>query len=65
MFGQGYGAETITDFDQGDTPGTFNPSEGDHIEIKGSFNSPPTVTYVPDVVTIYDAGADFQAPATC
>ena len=48
VFGQGYGAETITDFDQGS--GTFNSREGDLIELSG-FNGPPTVSYVPDGVT--------------
>ncbi len=45
VFGQGYGAETITDFDQGS--GTFNQNQGDQIELNG-FNSPPTVSYVQD-----------------
>ena len=53
VFGQGYGAETITDFDQGNSaaqgnnPAVFNRSEGDQIELNG-FNSPPIVTYVQD-----------------
>ena len=40
VFGLGYGAETITDFDQGNTPGTFNLGEGDVIQVNGFANGP-------------------------
>ncbi len=43
VFGKGYGALTITDFDQGN--GAFNHSEGDVIQLNG-FSGQPTVTYV-------------------
>jgi len=45
VFAQGYGAATITNFDQG--TGTFNPDQGDLIQLN-NFSSAPTVTYVPD-----------------
>ncbi|WP_024517755.1 FecR domain-containing protein [Bradyrhizobium sp. Tv2a-2] len=44
QYQKGYGAVTITDFDQGDT-GTFTHSEGDKIELDG-FNGKPSITYV-------------------
>lgn len=43
VFAQGYGALTITNFDQ--ASGAFNRSDGDHIELDG-FAGTPTVTYV-------------------
>jgi choice-of-anchor C domain-containing protein len=43
VFGAGYGAVTITDFDQGNVPGTFNTSEGDKIELN-NLSSQPSVT---------------------
>jgi VCBS repeat-containing protein len=43
VFAQGYGALTITNFDQ--ASGVFNRSDGDHIELDG-FTGNPTVTYV-------------------
>ncbi len=43
VFAAGYGALTITNFDQAN--GVFDHSEGDEIELNG-FAGPPTVTYV-------------------
>jgi hypothetical protein len=43
VFGAGYGALTVTNFDQAN--GTFDHTEGDHIELNG-FTGQPTVTYV-------------------
>ena len=43
VFVQGYGALTITNFDQ--ASGVFNRSDGDHIELDG-FTGTPAVTYV-------------------
>jgi hypothetical protein len=43
VFAQGYGALTITNFDQ--ASGAFTRSDGDHIELDG-FTGNPTVTYV-------------------
>jgi Ca2+-binding RTX toxin-like protein len=53
QYQKGYGAVTITDFDQGDT-GTFTQSEGDKIELVG-FNGKPSITYV-DGNTVADFG---------
>ena len=44
VFAQGYGALTITNFDQ-DSNGNFSQSIGDHIQLNG-FSGNPTVTYV-------------------
>lgn len=43
VFAQGYGALTITNFDQ--ASGAFNRSDGDHIQLDG-FTGRPAVTYV-------------------
>ena len=44
MFQKGYGAVTITDFDQGNS-GTFSQNEGDLIQLNG-FSGQPTVSYL-------------------
>jgi hypothetical protein len=40
VYQQGYGAVTITDFDQGNNPGVFDASENDKIELNGFSNQP-------------------------
>ena len=40
VYQQGYGAVTITDFDQGNSPGVFDPSEHDKLEINGFGGNP-------------------------
>ncbi len=55
MFSAGYGALTITDFDQGS--GSFNAAESDQIEVSG-FTTNPTVSYANGntVLDLNDAG---------
>src|SRR6185437_13867545 len=40
VYQQGYGAVTITDFDQGNNPGVFDAGENDKIELNGFSNQP-------------------------
>ena len=46
-FQQGYGATTITNFDQATETGVFGAGQNDQIDLR-NFTSPFTVTYVPD-----------------
>jgi VCBS repeat-containing protein len=44
IYQAGYGALTITDFDQGNNPAVFNPNEADHIQLNG-LTAPLSVSY--------------------
>ena len=44
LYQAGYGALTITDFDQGNETGVFNPNEADHIQLNG-LSAPSSVSY--------------------
>ncbi len=58
VYGQGYGAVTITDFDQGDTPGTFNLGEGDQLVLNGGLTDHPTFTEVGNNLVVNFGGGD-------
>ena len=44
IYQPGYGALTITDFDQGNETGVFDPNEADHIQLNG-LTAPLSVSY--------------------
>jgi Ca2+-binding RTX toxin-like protein len=44
VYQAGYGALSITDFDQGNNPAVFNPNEADHIQLNG-LTAPLSVSY--------------------
>jgi hypothetical protein len=44
IYQAGYGALTITDFDQGNETGVFDPNEADHIQLNG-LTAPLSVSY--------------------
>jgi VCBS repeat-containing protein len=53
-YGQGQGAVTITDFDQGNNPGHFDSTEGDTLVLYG-FSGQPNITYT-SAAAILDFG---------
>jgi hypothetical protein len=44
LYQAGYGALTITDFDQGNETGVFDPNEADHVQLNG-LTAPQSVSY--------------------